>query len=154
MTDSLVKLKVQVHCALVKSLDQKIALSNEDLRELEESRNTNDKSTAGDKHETGRAMAQIELENASRQLSNQLRLRGELKKINPEKPTQKVAPGSLVKTRSGLYFLAIGIGKVTIESSDVFAISIDSPIGKAMFGKAKGETFEFRGEEFTLLNIA
>jgi hypothetical protein len=48
---------------------QRIASAEEAIRMAQESANQEGKSSAGDKYETGRAMAQLEIEKASGQLA-------------------------------------------------------------------------------------
>ena len=55
-----------------KVLDLRIDQYRKDITSAEESRNTATKSSAGDKHETGRALMQIELNNLEKQLSTNL----------------------------------------------------------------------------------
>lgn len=154
MTDSLSELKGSIHRELTKAIDAKIAECREDLDDLANSRDTNDKSSAGDKHETGRAMVQIELENKSKRLANYLQQRAELDKISPDRIPEKISVGTLVETPNGVYFIAIGIGKFRVDEREIFVISIDSPLGNAMKGKTSGESFTFRGVETPILKIA
>lgn len=81
------------------------------------------KSSAGDKHETGRAMIQLEMEKAGQQLSEVNIMQEVLDKINIEKESEVVCLGSLIKTTKGAYFLAISAGKITINKIDYFVVS-------------------------------
>ena len=101
------------------------------------------KSSAGDKHETGRAMLQLEMEKASQQLSVIIEMKEVLSKIKIEKPSNISCLGSLIFTNKASYFLAISAGKITINSTDYFAISASSPIGKQLIGKKVGNVIAF-----------
>lgn len=105
------------------------------------------KSSAGDKHETGRAMIQLEMEKAGQQLSEVTIMQEVLKKITIEKKSDVTCLGSLIKTTKGTYFLAISIGKIEINGVDYFAISSQSPIGKQLLGKKVGEIIHFNSAE-------
>jgi len=65
---------------------------------LQESLLSQTKSSAGDKHETGRAMAQLEQEKLSRQLTETRKSLEGFKQIDPKKEFTQVAYGSLVIT--------------------------------------------------------
>lgn len=105
------------------------------------------KSSAGDKHETGRAMIQLEMEKASQQLAEITTMNAILNKINIEKTSEIGCLGSLIKTTKGTYFLAISIGKITISDLDYFVISSQSPIGKQLLGKKVGAIITFNNAE-------
>ena len=109
------------------------------------------KSSAGDKHETGRAMLQLEMEKAGQQLVEIQYLKETLAKIDINKPTNLVCLGSLVCTQQANYFLAISAGKLSIDNSDYYAISPNSPIGKELLGKKKGDTIKFN--QAIIINI-
>jgi len=100
------------------------------------------KSSAGDKHETGRAMLQLEMEKAGQQLTsiNQMKIVLSRIQINP---TSVVKLGSLIITDNANYFLAISAGEILVEGMTYFAISPGSPIGKLLLGKQVGDTVNF-----------
>jgi hypothetical protein len=105
------------------------------------------KSSAGDKHETSRAMLQLEMEKASQQLTSVNQLKTVLDKINITKTLHLICLGSLIVTTKGFYFLAISAGKITIDSVDYYAVSINSPIGQQLLGKKVGDKISFNQAE-------
>jgi len=105
------------------------------------------KSSAGDKHETGRAMLQLEMEKASQQLTSINQMKGVLQKLTIDYNSDIISLGSLIVTDKANYFLAISIGKITIDSSDYYAVSTNSPIGKQLLGKHIGEVIPFNNAE-------
>lgn len=112
------------------------------------------KSSAGDKHETGRAMLQLEIEKAGQQLQSISQMNETLSKINLENTSTIAHLGSLVKTNRATYFLSISAGKLTIENENYFAISVSSPIGKLLLGKKEKELLIFNGNQIEILNIS
>lgn len=109
------------------------------------------KSSAGDKHETGRAMLQLEMEKTSQQLVSIIEMKEILTKISIEKISDSICLGSLIKTTNANYFLSISAGKITIDLVDYFAISTNSPIGKQLLGKTVGDSIPFNN--VTVLEI-
>ena len=121
--------------------------------ELQESLGSETKSSAGDKHETGRAMVQLEQEKLGQQLQELEATRSILKKINIEKPSDKIRLGSLVKTSMTDYFIAISAGAFNHDQGIVYCISANAPIAKLLIGKEKGENFVFNGKGQAILGI-
>ncbi len=108
------------------------------------------KSSAGDKHETGRAMLQLEREKAGRQLAEINKLRTALSKINIEKKTTYVGLGSLVYTSKAHYFIAVSLGALKGGEKSFYAISPSTPIGELLMGKRIGEEVSFNGNSFVI----
>lgn len=111
------------------------------------------KSSAGDKHETGRAMLQLEMEKASQQLAGISEMNTILSKIDIYKSTKVAHLGSLVFTNIGNYFLSISAGKISVDKEDYFAISVSSPIGKMLLGKAEKTNFSFNNKTVEIVFI-
>jgi len=108
------------------------------------------KSSAGDKHETGRAMLQLEMEKASQQLEGVYTMKTILSKILIDDNSGLVKLGSLIKTSQDNYFLAISVGEITMDTKKYYAISTSSPIGKLLLGKRVGDTFTFNGKSIVI----
>jgi transcription elongation GreA/GreB family factor len=111
------------------------------------------KSSAGDKHETGRAIVQLEMEKASQQLASIDLMKEVLSKINPEKNSNIVQLGSVVITTLGNYFLSIGMGEIELKNIIYYAVSTSSPIGRILLGLKVGESSVFNEKEMEVLAI-
>jgi transcription elongation GreA/GreB family factor len=111
------------------------------------------KSSAGDKHETGRAMLQLEMEKASQQLAGLNEMKMVLNRINLNESLINVKLGSLVITTQGNYFLSVSAGKITYLGKIYYAISLGSPIGKLLLGKAEGSNLDLNGKSFKIIEI-
>lgn len=110
------------------------------------------KSSAGDKHETGRAMLQLEMEKAGQQLQVVQQMKETLAKINLNN-SEVNSLGSLVETNLGTYFISISAGQLQLENNIYFAISTSSPIGKLLLGKKAGEELVWNGRKIIVNNI-
>lgn len=111
------------------------------------------KSSAGDKHETGRAMLQLEMEKAGKQLAGIQQMKTVLSKIDVSK-TDKIAHlGSVIETNKINYFLSVSVGKLSACNKDFFAISVVSPIGNLLLGKQINDEFVFNGNKIKITNI-
>jgi transcription elongation GreA/GreB family factor len=112
----------------------------------QESANSETKSSAGDKYETGRAMAQNERDRNLVQLAEARKLQAELLRIDPTRPCDSVHPGALVHTSLGRFFISISAGQLTVEGADYFAVSAAAPVALALSGKRAGEQALFNGK--------
>ena len=88
------------------------------------SRDTANKSSAGDKHETSRAKIQTEIDNYSRQLDLVLKNLRAVEQLDISKKHNLATHGSLITTDNGIFFISIGIGKLKIKSTNYFIISL------------------------------
>ena len=138
---------------LLFSQKQKIKSLELLINSTTDSRDTANKSSAGDKHETSRAKIQTEIDNYSRQLDLALNNLHIIEKVNSSKNNNLATQGSLITTNKGVFFIAIGIGKLQIRSNNYFIISLLSPIGSVMRGLSKNEKFTFRGIKYSIKNI-
>jgi hypothetical protein len=111
------------------------------------------KSSAGDKHETGRAMLQLEMEKAGQQLAGIRQMQTILAKTDILITVEKACLGSIVITDKGNYFLSISAGKYVFEDKIYFAISAASPIGKLLLGASENTTFSFNGVSYKIQKI-
>ncbi len=146
-------LKKTVYQKLVDIVQEKIDVANNSLNATIEGRDNQTKSTAGDKHETGRAMMQAEQQRNEIQMGKAILLKKELQQIDLEKTFEQVQSGALVITNQGNYFIAIGLGKVVVAGKNIYAISVLSPIGKNLLNKQVGEVVKFQNKEIIVKDI-
>ncbi|UPS93136.1 3-oxoacyl-ACP synthase [Bizionia sp. M204] len=105
------------------------------MAEIQESLTSETKSSAGDKHETGRAMLQLEREKAGVQLSEIQKQQNTLTKVKVLNTSKTICLGSVVYTSKSNYFVAISAGAFSIAGELFYAISPQTPIGKLLLGK-------------------
>ncbi len=91
-------------------LQGKLDALNMELSATLEARNSDGKSSAGDKHEVGRAMMQQELDKLEEQRAKLIALQQELDRVPQDRVYDRGAFGSLVTTTNGTYFIAVGLG--------------------------------------------
>jgi transcription elongation GreA/GreB family factor len=124
-------------------INQRIETAKQAMQSAQDSANREQKGSAGDKHETARAMSQLEREMFAKQLNEANRELEMLQRIKTEILQNEVSLGSAVVTEKGVYYIATGIGQINFQGQPVFAISPKAPITMAMLGKRKGDTFSF-----------
>ena len=104
------------------------------------------KSTAGDKHETGRAMVHLEQEKLSQQLTKLNQLKEAFAKINPKENHNSIQFGSIAYTSNGIFFFSIGLGKLSVEGQDLFCLTLTSPLGQKMKNGKVGDKITMNEE--------
>jgi len=137
--------KQQLLNACAEYVTQRAKTVDEIISSNQKALSSETKSSAGDKHETGRAMLQLEMEKAGQQLASINQMKRVLAKIDLN-TTDVVTLGSLVMTNHTNYFLAISAGEIILNATTYYAISPSSPIGKLLLGKRVNETVNFTKE--------
>lgn len=147
-------LKPQLHAACLAFVEQRIHTCQAAIDAAQESANSETKSSAGDKYETGRAMAQNERDRNAVQLHEARQLLGELQRIDPLRACDAVRPGALVSTSLGRFYVSISAGKLTVDGQDYFAVSAAAPVAQALSGRRAGESATFNGKTIRIEAVA
>ena len=137
----------------MEQLEVQIQQAKHDWSLAKESRDSDTKSSAGDKYETGREMMQREMDKISASLDMQKNQLAQMQRIDLHENPNRVGIGSYIETDAENYYLSVGLGKQTCNGSPFYAISSDSPIGALLMGKQKGDSIELRGRKITLISI-
>lgn len=138
---------------LNKAISERIGELNAELAQLREGLASDTKNTSGDKHETSRAMNQLEQERLGNQLIQAEEMQLSIKRIALLPKTELVQNGSLIKMNNSWYLLATAFGKLNIDSQLVFVLSQASPIGQQVIGKKTGDRIQFNGKEMRIEEI-
>ncbi|QIJ88954.1 MULTISPECIES: 3-oxoacyl-ACP synthase [Mesoflavibacter] len=123
------------------------------IEDIKQSLQSETKSSAGDKHETGRAMLQLEREKAGHQLAEIEKTKQILSKINTESTSKNIGLGSVVYTTTSNYFISISAGELKVDGEMFYAISASTPIGQLLLGKSIGDEVVFRNMSFKITKI-
>jgi len=134
-------------------VENKLVSIQKAVLEIQKALKTETKSSAGDKHETGRAMLQLEREKIGQQLAETQKLKEILAKIDSSKISDRVSLGSIVYTTQNRYFIAVSAGKLQFKDDDFYAISASTPIAQLLLGKTIGDAITFRTEMFVIIQI-
>ena len=141
--------KSQIQANLRSILENTLEEARREYLLAKESRDSDTKSSAGDKFETGREMMQREMDKLSALVDNTLNSIAKLDRIADLPTSMVISEGSLVETDQETYFISIGYGKL----DSIYAISIESPLGVELKGKRVGERIEMRGRNITIKSI-
>jgi hypothetical protein len=145
------KNSVYAHCLQMLDLqNERLQLAVERTRDA---LNSETKNTAGDKHETGRAMIQLEQEKLAQQLEGLNKSRQLLKSLPVHITFDVIEAGALAKTSMGYFFIAVGIGKEIVEDEEVYVVAPTAPMAQAMLGKRKGESIKFNKQTILIEEV-
>lgn len=143
-------LKSDIIKACRAALEEKINSLHRIMSELSEAANADSKSSAGDKHETGRAMVQLEQEKTGKQLKEAEEQLSDFMKYDFTRPNETIGQGSLIETDKGCFFIAGSIGKIEVNAKAVFVISNRSPLAQAFNAKKQKDTVLFNGVSYVI----
>ena len=146
-------IKTQLLQLCNQSLDTRLQNVLAVIEDIKQSLQSETKSSAGDKHETGRAMLQLEREKAGHQLAEIEKTKQILSKINTESTSKKIGLGSVIFTTNSNYFISISDGELKVEGDTFYAISANTPIGQLLLGKSVGDEVVFRNLSFKITKI-
>lgn len=143
--------KIEIHQYLMSLLLQK----KEDLGALVKdvrSSNNETKSAMGDKYETSRERVQQEV---NRLLKQEKWVEEQIQTLDkmPVHSSEMIEKGSVFQTNLGVFYLSVSFGKFNFENQNIFAISEESPLAKAVVGLKKGDEFQMNAQKQTIKNI-
>lgn len=130
--------KLEIYALCKENIEEKLAVISTALKNSQDAANNETKSSAGDKYETGRAMAHLENERLMRQKAELENLQSHLAKINPEISNDSAVLGSYIISDKAEFYLSVGLGQI---KTGVYAIGKDSPVAKSLWSKTVGDTF-------------
>jgi len=122
--------------------------------DLSDSLQSESKSTAGDKHDTSRAMIHLEqekLQHQTKELNHQYQRLREISSLNE---LHAVSFGALVETETDIFLLGASLGKQIIEGRIIYCIGMEAPISQSMLGKIVGGELFFNGKITEIKSIS
>lgn len=125
----------------------------EAIAKVEESSRSEEKSSMGDKYETGKAMSHQEIFMLSTQLDNLHKEYQKLFRLQKQARHTMIQSGSLVRTESHLCFIGAAIGTLLIEGEKINFISEQAPLSKLLMGKQEGQEFLLNQKQIKVLEI-
>jgi transcription elongation GreA/GreB family factor len=145
--------KLELYRVVLHRFDETISALENEIRELQSSANEETKSSAGDKYETGRAMAQLEIEKTAQQLQEKLKARDVVRHAKADALYDTVQLGAVAATNSGNFFLLVNGGDIMLRGKKFVVISLGSPLGKLLLGRSSGEVVTLNDRAITILDV-
>lgn len=143
-----IKAKLLGKC--IEFIDKRVDLEAKAIERAKIEAAGEEKSSAGDKYETSRAMMHLEQEKYARALDRALELKKSLLQIDFKKKYDSVQPGALVITDIEKFFFAISADELEIDGEIYLTLSFATPLGQALAEKREGDVVDFRGTVYTI----
>jgi transcription elongation GreA/GreB family factor len=147
------ELKQQLKNAAMEILMKRRTSIQQAMDDAQESANSEDKGSAGDKYETGRAMSQLNKEMHAKQLEETNIEISNLSTVNAEVLHDKAGTGAIVATPQSVLFISVGVGAIVIDNQKIMAVSPQAPIALALLNKKAGEAFTLNGKSIAVLQV-
>jgi hypothetical protein len=125
------------------SIRSRISTAKEAMSQAQEAANSEEKSSAGDKYETGRAMGHLQKDMHARQLAESVKELAALQAIPIDALCPDGRPGALLRGDDIAFFISAGLGKQTIEGRSVVFLSPLAPLAAMLHGKKAGDKVPF-----------
>jgi hypothetical protein len=133
-------------------LREQIQDVQQQLSQLQESSETEEKSSAGDKFETHQEMLNQTRDMLQKSLAKNKMLLAQLNAV-PIKKMEKVEEGAIVELPIGKIWVSVPIGKVTLEGKDYQLVSKDSPLINVIWNLKGGDAYDFRGKKEKIITV-
>ena len=134
--------KSVVIAELDKQLLRKLSYLTTNLKQAIDSRNSDTKSSAGDKFETSREMAQIEIH----------KIETEILKTQQFFTDLASKTSQLIITDNGTFLISIPFGKLILNDEKIFCISKNAPITKHLINTKKDDCFFYNDMKYNIIS--
>lgn len=145
--------KIKVHSQAQQFVRAKITDLQNQILQNKDNLNAASKSTAGDKHDTARAMMHLEEEKIALQIQRLQQFEKLLHKINPKSECEIIGLGSLILTNKGWLYISAAIGSIELNGQKVMLISLASPVGKSLKDEKVGFVTRINSQEWKVLEV-
>ena len=146
------EIKEYLFLAAKRALKAQIQDIQKQLADLQESSESEEKSSAGDKYETHQEMLNQTRNLLQKALEKENWMLAQLTAI-PVKKMETVGEGAVVKLSIGNLWISIPYGKINLEDEVYQLVSKESPLIMALSNLKKGDAYEFRGSKDRILDI-
>ena len=146
-------IKLLLQQAMYQKIDVQMQSLQAALKSIEESKQNETKSSAGDKYETGRAMMQMEQDKINAQFSQLMATKNHLQQISVNKESIQGEIGAIIGTEKENYYISVGLGKIELDGQMYYTISPEAPLSKLMINKSIGDNVTFGNRSFEIFTI-
>ena len=134
-------------------LNTRIQHIEQAMLEARESANSEEKSSAGDKYETSRAMGHLTQEMQSKQLEDAKQELDLINRLNTTTLHTSATTGAVVICNNFIFYLSLGLGTTAFEGHKITLLSPKAPLAGLLNKKLKGESFIFNQKPIEILDV-
>lgn len=154
MTDpEKIQYKAQLKQFAIALIGQRIDAAKMAIGQAQEAANAEEKSSAGDKYETGRAMGHLQKDMHARQMAEQVKELSAMQLVKTDLIYPAVVPGACIQCKEVSFFLLAGMGKQSFGGQTIYFLSPQAPLAKSLLGKKPGDVFVFSNAPATILEV-
>ena len=146
-------LKTRLHDHLFNALESRKSALQLQRSQLSIESSESGKGSAGDKHEVGIAIAQIEIEKLDKQIALAQQQLQVLQKIDPHAELTQILTGALFESDHHWYYCSVPYGQLQFDTMTVFCMSTDAPLFQALKGKKAQEEALFNSRNWIINKI-
>jgi len=134
-------------------IQQRIQTTQALINNAQQAANSEEKSSAGDKYETARAMGHIEKDMHTSQLMQHVKELAGLQQVDVHKIYSVATAGAFIQCSSMALFVAAGAGRQLFNGKAVLFLSPGAPLAKLINGKKTGEKFALNGTNIIIDDV-
>lgn len=139
--------KIRLKQEALDLIGQRITAARQAIDQAQQAANQEEKSSAGDKYETGRAMGHLQKDMHARQLAENLKELSTLHAVPAEILYTTATPGAIVQAGELTFFISAGLGRqVSAGGRNIVYLSPQAPLARSLQNKSAGEHFPFNGK--------
>ena len=146
-------LKTRLHDHLFNALESRKSALQLERSQLSIDSTDSGKGSAGDKHEVGIALAQIEIGKLDQQIALAQQQLADLQKLDPSVPLDQILVGSLFEINQNWYYCSVPFGQIQFDDMTIFCMSSDAPLFQALKGKKVQNSTLFNGRDWKINKI-
>lgn len=145
--------KKRVFEVVLEKLQARVETVARAMADAKEAAAGEEKSSAGDKYETARAMSHLQQEMNAAQLDAAQKALAAHLTLDPSEQKKEISAGALVKAANTWYYLSGGLGLIEVDGVKVGSLSSSAPVALAMMQKTSGDSVEMNGRRFVIEEI-
>ena len=154
MTDlEKIAFKEKLRSQCIALIEERMQLAAEAMQQAQDAANAEEKSSAGDKYETGRAMNHIQKDLHARQLAENRKELEALLAIDCSQVRTTAGAGAIVIAGDVRFFIAAGLGAISFEDEKILAISPNAPLARLLYNKKVMDTILFKQQERQITEV-
>ncbi len=145
--------KRKLHKYCVEIIQHRINAAFQAMQNAQDAANSEEKSSAGDKYETGRAMSHLEKDMHARQLAANQHELGALLAVDSNSIHRSAATGSVIICNEHRFFISAGLGKILFENETIYVLSPTAPLAQSLLTKIAGNSISFNNKEMVVKEV-
>ena len=145
--------KTRLRRVALDGIEARISAARAAIDGAQQAANQEEKSSAGDKYETGRAMGHLQKDMYARQLAESIKELAALHAVNTDNLYSTACAGAFIGCGEIGFFIVAGLGRQQVEGQTVFFLSPLSPLAKTLQNKKPGDTIVFNGSPVTIRKV-